>query len=354
VDVGGTVTQIAAGESHTCAVLDTGAVRCWGLGGKGALGYGNPDFVGKDSPPSAAGDVPVGGTVTQVAAGYEHTCAVLDTGAVRCWGYASGGKLGYGNTEWIGDDETPASAGDVPVGGTATRIVTGGAHTCAVLDTGAVRCWGGNLHGALGYGNAVRSLGADEVPMSAGDVPIDRCHAVPVCELTDCQADGHESNDSAATASLIFTTPKLNPEGDRYYFDEVNRLFLCQGEEDWYRVPVESLGITRLRFLVRLFHVLSPTDCALCDTGGMSPCENHQVTVDIYNASTGALIASETHDRGHVWIQREDLPASDLLLRVRGAPEANMAYRLVLHMAQWDPGCQTVECSFPEFCDSHC
>jgi hypothetical protein len=32
---------------------------------------------------------------------------------VRCWGRASTGALGYGNIFDIGDDETPASAGDV-------------------------------------------------------------------------------------------------------------------------------------------------------------------------------------------------------------------------------------------------
>ena len=354
VDVGGVVTQIATGGDHTCALLDTGAVRCWGIGGLGALGYGNTDFVGRDGPPSAAGDVPVGGVATRIDTGSNHTCALLDTGAVRCWGLGPGGKLGYGNSDRIGDDETPASAGDVPVGGTVDRIVTGGGHTCAVLDAGGVRCWGSNLSGALGYGNGLTSLGDERLPMALGDVPHAQCIAVPICEATDCQADGHENNDSAETASTIFTSPDASSHVDRYFTDVIHELFLCQGEEDWYRVPVESLGITRLRFLVKLSHVLAPTGCELCDTGGMAACESHRVTVDIYNATTGELIATDTHDRGYVWIHREDLPASDLLLRVHGAPVANMPYRLSLHIAQWDPDCNTVECSLPELCDSHC
>jgi hypothetical protein len=44
-----------------------------------------------------------------------HTCARLGTGEVRCWGDAGFGQLGYANTVDIGDDETPASAGDVPL-----------------------------------------------------------------------------------------------------------------------------------------------------------------------------------------------------------------------------------------------
>jgi alpha-tubulin suppressor-like RCC1 family protein len=77
------------------------------------LGYGNTDDV---SVPAAAGDVPIGGTVDQVAAGYDHSCAVLTGGATRCWGLGAFGQLGYGNVDNIGDDETPASAGDVDVG----------------------------------------------------------------------------------------------------------------------------------------------------------------------------------------------------------------------------------------------
>ena len=63
-------------------------------------------------------------------------------------------------TDDIGDDETPASAGDVDV---ATRIDVGFLHACATLDSGAVRCWGRGSTGALGYGNT-RSIGDDEAP----------------------------------------------------------------------------------------------------------------------------------------------------------------------------------------------
>jgi alpha-tubulin suppressor-like RCC1 family protein len=52
--------------------------------------------------------------VLELAAGYEHTCALLAGDAIRCWGNNDFGQLGYGHTEDIGDDETPASAGDVP------------------------------------------------------------------------------------------------------------------------------------------------------------------------------------------------------------------------------------------------
>jgi cysteine-rich repeat protein len=171
VNVGGTVTQIAAGGSHTCTVLNTGLVRCWGVGGWGALGYGNPYSIGDDEVPASAGNVNVGGDVTQIATGNLHTCALRDTGAVLCWGWGSYGQLGYGNTNSIGDNETPASAGSVNLGGTAIHIAAGGSHTCALFDSGAVRCWGGGGNGQLGYGDTSR-IGDNEAPASAGNVSV--------------------------------------------------------------------------------------------------------------------------------------------------------------------------------------
>jgi alpha-tubulin suppressor-like RCC1 family protein len=171
ISVGGTVVQIAAGGAHTCALLDRGAVRCWGWGAWGQLGYGGMESIGDDELPSSAGDVPVGGTVAQIAAGELHTCALLATGSVRCWGYAEYGRLGYGNTRPIGDDELPSSAGNVPVGGTVVQIAAGDFHTCALLDTGAVRCWGRGEAGRLGRGDT-EGIGDDEPPSDAGDVSV--------------------------------------------------------------------------------------------------------------------------------------------------------------------------------------
>jgi alpha-tubulin suppressor-like RCC1 family protein len=88
-------------------------VRCWGYGPYGQLGYPNTTEV--LGVPASAGDVDVGGPVSQIVAGYNHTCALLQSGDVRCWGSGYGGKLGYGNTEHIGIYETPASAGSVQV-----------------------------------------------------------------------------------------------------------------------------------------------------------------------------------------------------------------------------------------------
>ena len=75
-----------------------------------------------------------------LAAGARFSCARLDTGQMRCWGFAFSGQLGYGNHTNVGDNETPASVGPVNLGAgrTARAIAAGFYHVCAILDQGQV------------------------------------------------------------------------------------------------------------------------------------------------------------------------------------------------------------------------
>ena len=77
-----------------------------------------------------------------LGAGALHTCALLDTGALRCWGDNSYGQTGRGVAEVIGDNETPASAGDVNVGGSVVSSQRA-AFTPAPYSTPA-RCVAGD------------------------------------------------------------------------------------------------------------------------------------------------------------------------------------------------------------------
>jgi len=171
VNAGSNAVKVVAGANHTCAILDTGNVRCWGDGALGKLGYGNTNAIGDDEQPYIAGDVSVGGPVKDLALGLNHTCALLTNGNVRCWGQGVYGQLGYGNNQNIGDNEQPSVAGDVNVGGHVVQISAGDNHTCARLDTGNVRCWGLGTSGQLGYSAYVNTyLGDNEAPVVAGDV----------------------------------------------------------------------------------------------------------------------------------------------------------------------------------------
>ncbi|MBU8898497.1 RTX toxin [Corallococcus sp. M34] len=180
VGLGGRAVKLAAGAEHTCAVLSTGKVRCWGANSQGQLGYGHTRDVGDNEWVWSAGDVDVGGPVQDITAGAFHTCALLSTGKVRCWGQAALGQLGYGNTTAIGDNETPATAGDVDVGGPVLQLSAGKAHTCALLSTGRVVCWGYNVNGQLGYPGYYTwpyypyfdNVGDTETPASVGSVEL--------------------------------------------------------------------------------------------------------------------------------------------------------------------------------------
>ena len=169
--------RLDAGSSHTCIVGEGGRVRCWGVGNFGQLGYGNTNSIGDTEHPSTAGVVDLGQGLraVSVAAGSEHTCALADDSAVRCWGQGYGGRLGYANSVSIGDDERPAAAGPVQLGQRVRAITAGNYHTCAILDDWTVRCWGVGFtyfgSGHLGYGNTLQ-IGDDETPGSVGPVDL--------------------------------------------------------------------------------------------------------------------------------------------------------------------------------------
>jgi alpha-tubulin suppressor-like RCC1 family protein len=158
------VEHISAGREHTCVLFQGGSVRCWGKAAGGRLGTGATASIGDDETPATIPDVVLGGRAVQITAGRDHTCALLDTGKVRCWGANAEGQLGYGHTRDIGDDEAPASAGDVSLDEPVTQVMAGSELTCALLASGRVRCWGGSPEGETGHGLHGRIIGDDEVP----------------------------------------------------------------------------------------------------------------------------------------------------------------------------------------------
>jgi alpha-tubulin suppressor-like RCC1 family protein len=191
ISLGGDVQALAAGEYHTCALMTTGEVRCWGLNSNGQLGRGHTNNIGDDELPSVEAVVSLGGSATAVTAGLGHTCALLSSKKVVCWGSNAYGQLGYGHQNNVGDNETPSSAGPVQVGGDVAAVAAGDVHVCVLLTTSRVRCWGFNFRGVLGYGHAF-SYGflPSNLPYTAGDVPLPepvlaiRARTTTTCALT--------------------------------------------------------------------------------------------------------------------------------------------------------------------------
>jgi hypothetical protein len=158
-NIGAPVTNIETAVYAACAVSDIGELRCWGSNNRGRLGQGSETTLGDQPGEVPVAPIQVGGNVVDVGLGVAHTCARLDTGNVRCWGY--GPDLGYGNTIDIADQPGEMPPPDVPLGGTVVELavgasLTGVSHNCVLLDTGAVRCWGHNGSGQLGIGNTQR------------------------------------------------------------------------------------------------------------------------------------------------------------------------------------------------------
>ena len=173
------VKSIDIGSSHTCAIISDGKVKCWGDGGLLGLGHaksmGNaPNEMGDNLP---AVDLGTGRTAKAISVGSNHTCAILDNDAVKCWGDGQSGQLGLGKTPdersvfhhpilnavpppsyyYIGDEEGEMGnnllAVDLGTGRTAKAISAGDRHTCVLLDNDTVKCWGNGHGGQLGQGS---------------------------------------------------------------------------------------------------------------------------------------------------------------------------------------------------------
>ena len=156
-----TARSLVAGGNHTCAILDDGRVKCWGLNDFGQLGVGDiairGDAAGEMGDSLAFVDLGTNRTARSLVAGAQHTCAILDDGRVKCWGYNFYGQLGLGDGLNKGDaaGEMGDSLAFVNLGTnrTARSLVADGLHTCAILDNGSVKCWGRNTEGQLGLGD---------------------------------------------------------------------------------------------------------------------------------------------------------------------------------------------------------
>lgn len=133
------IKSLAAGGNHTCAILESGRVDCWGSNLNGQLGV--------PSPALAAYPIELSGVSSAVAlaAGQEFTCALLADRTVTCWGANKSGQTGAA----AGRPSLPSPVAALTG---ARAIAAGSDHACALLEPGTVKCWGNNQRGQLGNG----------------------------------------------------------------------------------------------------------------------------------------------------------------------------------------------------------
>jgi alpha-tubulin suppressor-like RCC1 family protein len=128
---------VSLGGRTACALRRGGLVSCWGVVDDGRQGY-NTMWNGSYAPRFTRTPQPIAGiTATEVAAGGEFACAIVDGGSVACWG----------TNEWhvLGPSIDAGSLAPVGVDGIrdAVHIATGDYHACALRRDRTVTCWGG-------------------------------------------------------------------------------------------------------------------------------------------------------------------------------------------------------------------
>jgi alpha-tubulin suppressor-like RCC1 family protein len=136
--------DMAAGEVHTCAVSPQNEVWCWGWNFYGQLGEMGLDQSGHPRLVSGVAGV----QALALSAGNGHTCVLTTGGSVWCWGRNDYGHLGRGSAGHSG----PPTVVDGLTGQPVAALAAGGEHTCALLETGQAMCWGRNNFGQLGDG----------------------------------------------------------------------------------------------------------------------------------------------------------------------------------------------------------
>ena len=147
VDLGAnkSAKMIATGGNHTCALLNDNSVKCWGGNSNGQLGYG--DTANRNVPESNSTlNFGAGKSAQKIAAGQWHTCALLNDNSVKCWGQNYVGQLGIDSKTNV---RIPTSV-DLGEEKSAQEIFLGKEHSCAILNDNTLACWGNNSNSQAG------------------------------------------------------------------------------------------------------------------------------------------------------------------------------------------------------------
>ena len=204
--------SLSVGLCHSCVVIVDGTVMCWGRNTVGVIGDGT---TAHKFSATAVISLPAGNPVTSVSCGSHHTCVTLQDGGVMCWGYNNMGQIGQvGQTGRIGDvfsnTNTNQPTGAIYGIDSAISVSAGQHHTCAALEDGSMRCWG-QMHG-LGIGAAT---GQDNIWSWERDVPTE----VPGFSFLPSGEDFNRPYGYVPTCAPVLD---VMPSGDRPFSKQKN------------------------------------------------------------------------------------------------------------------------------------
>jgi alpha-tubulin suppressor-like RCC1 family protein len=133
------VIDACGGWDHSCALTQSGSVYCWGAANLGLGGIaGNEHLPEKKA---------TGLMIKGVTCGDFNTCAWSDS-TLSCWGKNTYGQLGTNDrSDRLMPTQVTGLAGAKHAGIT-------GEYACAVTTSGGVSCWGSPWSGRLGNGRS--------------------------------------------------------------------------------------------------------------------------------------------------------------------------------------------------------
>ena len=139
IGLGASLSAVIAGNEHTCAVLDSGEMQCWGWNNRRRLGIDGSEIA----EPTLV-SIPSEGLWSSASLFNQHTCALTTRGDLYCWGAATLGRTGLFDPPYPNEQPVPMR---VERGGW-TGTTVGGAFSCG-LRSGSVECWGSNSRGQI-------------------------------------------------------------------------------------------------------------------------------------------------------------------------------------------------------------
>lgn len=199
--------SISAGQFKSCAQLSTGAVQCWGFHDAGVPdGNGSFDYY-LNTPVSIDGI----STAKSVKSANTHSCALLGDNTVKCWG--SNGHYELGDTTTTKSWSAVVSSGISNV----KEIGTGQYSSCALLNTGTVSCWGENLYGPDGdVLHAVDRQTPETIPNLSGATSFDmgKNHSCAILSTGQVACWGSNNYNELGDGSTIDTSEPVIVKGE--------------------------------------------------------------------------------------------------------------------------------------------